>query len=394
VLFALLGCACGVFTGLVPGLHVNNVVVILVSASALLLERFELWSLLSFIVALSVTHSFVNYVPAILLGAPQEDNVLATLPGHRLLHEGRGYEAVRLTVLGGLGASLFCAAALPPLFLSLPRIYPALREHLPALLTLVLLYLIWLEGRRVHALLVVLYSGILGYLILNYPLLPPHYALFPALSGFFGIATLLSSLHAHSSPPEQSFRWERGLYPIGMLAGALGGIVAGLLPGIGSAQSAMLVQASLRRQSVREFLVAHGGVNTAAAIFALLALYLIGNPRSGASVAASLLLGEPEFADFLLMLAVALLASALAAVATLRIARTAIGKMGKISYSRLSLAVLLFLAVSILVLTGIPGAVVAATATAIGLFATYSGVRRSHCMGVLILPTILYFLGY
>ncbi|NOZ59643.1 MAG: hypothetical protein GXO66_08755, partial [Euryarchaeota archaeon] len=104
MLFALLGCACGVFTGLVPGLHVNNVVVILVSASALLLERFELWSLLSFIVALSVTHSFVNYVPAIFLGAPQEDNVLATLPGHRLLQEGRGYEAVRLTVLGGLGA--------------------------------------------------------------------------------------------------------------------------------------------------------------------------------------------------------------------------------------------------------------------------------------------------
>ncbi|NOZ58377.1 MAG: hypothetical protein GXO66_02175, partial [Euryarchaeota archaeon] len=159
-------------------------------------------------------------------------------------------------------------------------------------------------------------------------------------------------------------------------------------------QSAMLVQASLGRRCEREFLVAHGGVNTAAAIFALLALYLIGNPRSGASVAASLLLGEPGFADFLLMLAVALLASALAAVATLRIARAAVGKIGEVSYTRLSLGVLLFLAVSILALTGIYGAVVAATATAIGLFATYAGVRRSHCMGVLILPTILYFLAY
>jgi len=382
-----------VLTGLVPGLHVNNIVVLLVSASALLLERFELWSLLSFIVALSVTHSFVNYIPAILLGAPQEDNVLAALPGHRLLREGRGYEAIRLTVLGGLGASLLSVLVLPPLFLSLPRVYPVLREHIPVLLSLVLLYLIWIEKSPIYAALVVVYSGALGYLILNYPLLPPHYALFPALSGFFGIATLLTSLHTRSSLPEQSLEHTGGYYPAGILAGGLGGIVAGLLPGIGSAQSAMLVQGFLGRRSGREFLVAHGGVNTAAAIFALLALYLIGNPRSGASVAAAQLMDEPGFSELLLMLGVALLASAISAVVTLLIARRAIGRLREVSYARLSAGVLLFLAASILALTGIYGAIVAATATAIGLLAAYSGVNRSHCMGVLILPTIFYFLG-
>ena len=377
-------------------MHVNNIVIILVSASSLLLGRFELWSLLAFIVALSVTHTFVNYIPAILLGAPQDDNVLATLPGHRLLALGRGYEAIRLTVVGGLGSVLFSFLALPPLYLTLPRVYPFVRQHIPLLLSGVFAYMLLLEQglrRRLYALLVVLYSGALGYIILSYPLLPPQYALFPALSGFFGISTILTSLHLRSSPPEQCMAHGRGYYPQGVLAGGVGGVLAGLLPGIGSAQSALLVQSLFRRRDEREFLVAHGGVNTAAAIFALLALYLVGNPRSGASMAAARLMGEAELADTAFMLAIAMLSSSLAAFATLLIARVAVGGIGRINYRALSLGVLVFLWVSIYIFTGITGMVVAATSTATGVLAAYAGVRRSHCMGVLILPTVIYFLG-
>ena len=383
-------------TGLVPGLHVNNVVIILVSLSVLLIESFGLLPLLAFIVALSVVHSFVNYVPAILLGAPQEDNVLSTLPGHRLLSQGRGYEAIRLTVLGGLGATLFSALALPLLYFTMPQVYPTVRQHIPLLLTAVLGYMVYLEKgsrKRLYAALVILYSGALGYIILNYPLLPPQYALFPALTGFFGISTILTSLRLRSTPPEQSLAHEKGYYPHGAVAGTAGGILAGLLPGIGSAQSALLVQSIFGRRNERSFLVAHGGVNTAAAIFALLALYLIGNPRSGASIAAATLIGEADLGDLVFMLAIAMLASPFAAFATLLIARSAVRRIGAIDYTRLSIFVLLFLMLSILIFTGFYGMLIAITSTATGLLAAFSGVRRSHCMGVLILPTILYFLG-
>ncbi len=379
-----------------PGLHVNNVVIILVSLSAFLIEWFGLLPLLAFIVALSVVHSFVNYVPAILLGAPQEDNVLSILPGHRLLSQGRGYEAIRLTVLGGLGATLFSALALPLLYFAMPQVYPTVRQHIPLLLTAVLAYMVYLEKgfrKRLYAALVVLYSGALGYIILNYPLLSPQYALFPALTGFFGISTILTSLHLRSAPPEQSLAHEKGFYPHGAAAGTAGGILAGLLPGIGSAQSALLVQSIFGRRNERNFLVAHGGVNTAAAIFALLALYLIGNPRSGASVAAATLIGEADLGDLVFMLAIAMLASPFAAFATLLIARSAVRRIGAIDYTRLSIFVLLFLMLSILIFTGLYGMLIAITSTATGLLAVFSGVRRSHCMGVLILPTILYFLG-
>jgi len=45
------------------------------------------------------TH-FPWYHPSIFLGAPEADTALAVLPGHALLMEGRGEEAVRLSAIG------------------------------------------------------------------------------------------------------------------------------------------------------------------------------------------------------------------------------------------------------------------------------------------------------
>jgi TctA family transporter len=43
-------------------------------------------------------------------------------------------------------------------------------------------------------------------------------------------------------------------------------------------------------------------------------------------------------------------------------------------------------------MTGLRGVLIAVTATAIGLVAAVTGVKRSHCMAVLVVPTILYFI--
>jgi putative membrane protein len=43
--------------------------------------------------------------------------------------------------------------------------------------------------------------------------------------------------------------------------------------------------------------------------------------------------------------------------------------------------------------TGLIGLLVLATATAIGLLPAAVGVRRTHCMGVIMVPCILYFAG-
>ena len=98
-----LGMAVGVITGLLPGLHPNTLIPFFLALPFTL----DPVSAVVMLVSAGVTNTFVNFIPSILIGAPEADSVMSVLPGHRLLLEGRGYEAIKLSVIGGLGATLF-----------------------------------------------------------------------------------------------------------------------------------------------------------------------------------------------------------------------------------------------------------------------------------------------
>ena len=85
ILAFFLGILAGTFTGLIPGIHINLVAIILLSFSAFLLTYFSPIILVVFIVAMAITHTFIDYLPSIFLGAPDEDTVLSILPGHEML---------------------------------------------------------------------------------------------------------------------------------------------------------------------------------------------------------------------------------------------------------------------------------------------------------------------
>src|SRR2546428_5730781 len=103
ILFSLLGIGIGVVTGLIPGMHVNNIIPILLTSSFFISDPL---SLSVMIISIAVTQTFIQFIPSIFLGAPEEGTSLSVLPGHKLLFEGRGYEAVKLTVIGGIGSLL------------------------------------------------------------------------------------------------------------------------------------------------------------------------------------------------------------------------------------------------------------------------------------------------
>ena len=100
VLIAILcGVLSGIITGLIPGIHVNLISVLLLSFSPLLLPFTGITSLLVYIISLSITHSFLDSIPSIYLGAPDAGQELNVLPGHRLLHQGMGHSAILYTVM-------------------------------------------------------------------------------------------------------------------------------------------------------------------------------------------------------------------------------------------------------------------------------------------------------
>jgi putative membrane protein len=77
---------------------------------------------------------------------------------------------------------------------------------------------------------------------------------------------------------------------------------------------------------------------------------------------------------------------------TLYLGRLFAKKFHVIPYQSLVVFTLVFVFVLIVLFTGILGLVVLFAATSIGFLPICWGVRRSHCMGVLLVPIILYFL--
>ena len=119
----LLGVSVGVVTGLTPGLHINLVALILFNLSPFLLGFTNIIVLSSFIISMSITHTFTDFISSTYLGAPADDTALAVLPAHRMLLEGMGHEAVKLTVIGSLLCLIISIILTPVLVIAVPIIF-------------------------------------------------------------------------------------------------------------------------------------------------------------------------------------------------------------------------------------------------------------------------------
>ena len=140
-----LGCLIGVLTGITPGLHINLVALILFSISPILLGYTNVVAVASFIIAMSITHTFSDFISATYLGAPSDDTALAVLPAHRLLLEGMGHEAVKLTVIGSLLCLIITIILSPLLIIAVPVIFSYLKNYIGWLLLAVVALLILRE---------------------------------------------------------------------------------------------------------------------------------------------------------------------------------------------------------------------------------------------------------
>src|SRR3989344_9053716 len=123
-----IGVIAGVIAGLLPGIHTNLISAILISSSGFLLVFLSPIALFIFIVAMSITQSFVDFIPSIYLGAPDEDTVLSTMPGHNLFLKGSGHEAVILTIIGSSIAVVLFIIFIPFFIFILPKIYPFIQR--------------------------------------------------------------------------------------------------------------------------------------------------------------------------------------------------------------------------------------------------------------------------
>ncbi|MCX6814603.1 MAG: tripartite tricarboxylate transporter permease [Candidatus Aenigmarchaeota archaeon] len=392
LLFMAGGIALGILTGLLPGLHPNTVFVLVLSL-AVFFAGFPVIYTLVFIISLSVSNVFLDFIPSILFGAPDPDSCLSVLPGHQMLMEGRGYEAVFLSTVGGLGAIMLTILTLPLLLFAIPGIYSQIHPFIHILLIAVVGWMVWTEqgSKKIWALLVFALAGIFGMITLN--TLPSNLSMFPALTGLFGLSGLIVSFYGKSKLPEQkkAVRIESRLAK-GTVLGWFAGMIAGLLPGIGSSQAGIVAGQAFRAKT-KDFLTALGGINAANIIFTLVAFYTLGKTRSGAVSAMAQLTPSISVNELMLLMVVAMLTTLISVILTLKIAGLVITRMHSVSYRKINLSIIVFLIAAVVLFTGLIGILISFAGTLLGIAAIKLGVKRSHMMGFLILPTILYFSG-
>lgn len=383
------GCFLGILTGLAPGIHVNT----LLPFIALLPVSGRIGA--SLIFSLAVTHTFLDFVPSTLFGVCDTETALSVLPAHRLLLSGRGYEALRLTVVGSLGALLISCILVVPMVWLIPVLCRTIQPFLGYVLLFFVAFMVVCEKsfkRILMACGVFLLSGVYGYIVFSTPFVSEDLELFPVFCGLFGLSTLLLSLRNESELPLQSLDSHIFLKKCQILLsiakGAAAGILVSLFPGIGPAHATAVISV---KSTPRQFLVAASGVNTANTVYALVALYTVGKARSGAVLAIQNVL-DVDWRTLLLLLSCSLVAAGISSVAALHIGTAILKILPQINYQKLMASTCVAVTFMVWVITGGTGLIIMAVGCCIGFLPPLMGIRRSHCMGVLLFPILLYYI--
>ena len=389
ILALLLGVLIGIITGLTPGLHINVIAALLISYSIFALNIFPPLAIITFIIAMSVTHTFTDSIPSIFLGAPDSDQALSVQPGHRLLFKGKGFEALYLTIIGSLLAVILIILISPLLFLTIKRFYSLIANYIVIILILSSIFLVLKEkNSKIIAVLIFLLSGILGLITINSKIQQP---LLPLLAGLFGISSIIFSLFKKAKIPPQRISYPKLkkkeiINPLYL--GLFSSLLVGFLPALSSSIAATM-SSSVKTLKTKSFLILMGSINTFFMIVSFIALYSINKARSGSVVAISNFLENITINHIIFFFSISLITAALATIITINLGKIFAKIINKINYKILLIIVILIILALTIIINNFTSILILVTATFIGLIPHLTNTRKIYLMGSLILPTII-----
>jgi putative membrane protein len=379
LLFLLGGILTGTITGLIPGLHSNNVAIIMAPIS-LFGEN-----ALVFVLSMIITQSFVDFIPAIFFAAPETSTFEGVLPGHRMFLQGKGFEAITLTVFGGVIAVPIGILCLPIFNLFLEINKDRFLVIIPIVLIITIIILAFSEKSKEKVLLtlfILFATATQGYFFTE--------QIFPLIAGYFGVATII---HSVKNPPAKKVQETtvqvKTNYVIDALQGILGGAIVSIIPGIGSNVAAAIIKTFKQKIKPKNYLVLVGSINTSNLFFSFPVLFILNKARNGGMI----LLNEKIFftsQSFFLGIVIMFLSCGFGAIITLVIAKKV--SSFHIDSKKIGILVIIFLITSIFAFNGVIGLVALFFSTATGLFVTVHKIKRSSCLGALIIPALFYYL--
>jgi putative membrane protein len=388
------GICFGIITGLIPGIHINLVVTFLLAGSATLLNYTSPLVASIFIISLSTTHQFLEFIPSIFLGAPNPSTALSVLPGHRYLLKGYGLMAVKLGVIGCLFGILLSAVLVYPIILILPTLFTVIKRHMLYFLIAIIIMMLYNNRRKVWATLIFAMSGIVGLIVFSIPNV--REPLFPLLSGLFGTATLIYSLKDDNHIPEQKkytgIKLERGLMWKAVGVGQISALSMSLFPGMSPAIAALFGMQLVKKLGDHGYMILQGCINAAGFVLSIVTFYVIDKARNGAIVGVQKLLITLNTREMIILTVTAVTTAAIAVPLTIGIARLCCTLLNKINYKKLIIGIICFITTLVFIMSGWIGLLILITTTAIGLLPAATKVTRTTGMGCLLLPVVVYLL--
>lgn len=392
-LMIFLGVIAGIFTGLIPGIHINLIASIILINFVLLNSFLKISDLIIFILAMSVTHSFIDFIPSICFGVPSEDTCLSVLPAHRLVLQGEAFKAIFLSAIGSLFGVFFIFLLSPLFYYSLEWIYSNIKFAIPYILLITSLGLILNEkskNKKFWSLIVGLLSGSFGMFILNsYLTNNPLLILF---TGMFGVTSIVYSLAENSKMPKQNFKFKFKMDKDFIKSIFIGGFASSICcvsPGMGNAQAGTIASLFYKNISAEIFIVVLSVINTINFVLSIITLYLIDKARNGAILVVSQITETITFNQLVFFMIIVLIVSFIGFFLTLFLGKRIIKIVSKINMKIVNILILSFLFLIVFILTDLIGLLILLTSVSLGFLVNSLGVRRVHLMNVLLVPVIM-----
>jgi putative membrane protein len=211
----------------------------------------------------------------------------------------------------------------------------------------------------------------------------------------FGISTLLISLNESQQIPkqkrEQRIKLNRKRTIKALFSGQFSGFITAVMPGLGAATAAVISMQVTRNLGDRGFMVLMGSISTVNFILSLATFYTIDKARNGSIIAVQKLIQALNLDYLLVFIATVVVACSISAWLALAIGSKFSVLISKVNYRRLVLAIIGFICLLAVILSGPLGILILLTSTAVGLLPAIKKTTRTHGMGCLILPTIFFF---
>lgn len=424
VLVILAGTLVSCILGCLPALHIYNVAGIIFMGWGAL----EAWTHLTplqmglFMLSLIVGYSFINTIPSIFLGAPDESCAFLVLPSTKYLMQGRGYEAAILTGVGSLGGAVVLLMLTPVIFYLLPNFKDLIQPHMGWILMTIIAYMLLSEFPKSFdrgktgirrfldayvslgaGLLTFALSAALGFIVTSKNMVPldiSFQGIMPAFVGLFAVPWVLGNIISRTTVPQQfiqeSVDLDGELLVRGTLAGSMGGFFAAVFPIVTAGIGALIAGHATAQQDDRLFVLSYGANKVIYYVGAFLFFFVpgLGLTRGGMAIMMAPHYRPLGYEDYAAAVGAIALSAAVAFSMLDLASRLAIRVIRRVDYRLLSWVALIFIVILVGVLTRGMGLCVMGVATAIGWIPVLFNSRRSNCMGVLLFPICMYMSGY